>query len=191
MLERFSGAGDPYWAQLWPASRLLAEAILRASWPHPPHALELGCGVGLAGLALLAAGGQVTFSDYEPSAVALALHNAQANGFSGARGMLLDWRAPPPVRFDFVIAADVLYDRQLHQPLLSTLQAILSPAGVCWLGDPGRTTAEEFLLLAEDQGWRAALYDEQDALLKAPRFNQFTRIVLRPPPVTPTETSAP
>jgi predicted nicotinamide N-methyase len=190
VLERFSGVGDPYWSQLWPSSRLLAQAILQASWAQPPHAVELGCGVGLAGLALLAIGGQVTFTDYEPSAIALALHNAQANGFSAAQGMLLDWRTPPPMQFDFVIAADVLYDRQLHQPLLSTLKTLLPQAGVCWIGEPGRSTAEEFLLLAADQGWHTKLYDEHGALLAAPRFNQFTRIVLRPPivplPETPT-----
>src|SRR5436309_565595 len=42
----------PYWADLWPAARMLAKVILREPWPAPPpggklHALEVGCGLGL------------------------------------------------------------------------------------------------------------------------------------------------
>ena len=49
----------PYWAYLWPAAYLLAEAVAREPWPVDPEggpieALEIGCGLGLAGLAGLA-----------------------------------------------------------------------------------------------------------------------------------------
>src|SRR5262249_55495885 len=39
----------PYWADLWPASRMLAKAILREAWTPATEALELGCGLGLPG----------------------------------------------------------------------------------------------------------------------------------------------
>src|SRR5690242_11945488 len=57
---------DPYWAQLWPTSLVIAEKILATDWPPRRTAIELGCGVGLAGLAALEVGLQVTFSDYNP-----------------------------------------------------------------------------------------------------------------------------
>src|SRR5579871_3858789 len=77
----------PYWADLWPAARMLAKVILREPWPVPPtgdklHALEVGCGLGLAGVAALAAGLRVTFSDYDATALRFAADNARRNGFT-------------------------------------------------------------------------------------------------------------
>jgi predicted nicotinamide N-methyase len=46
----------PYWADLWPAARMLAKVILRETWPAGLEALELGCGLGLPGIAALAKG---------------------------------------------------------------------------------------------------------------------------------------
>ena len=42
---------DPYWATLWSAATPTAEAVLQAHWPPDTSVLELGCGVGLVGLA--------------------------------------------------------------------------------------------------------------------------------------------
>ena len=39
----------PYWAYLWPGAFLLAELVARGRWAGEP-ALEIGCGLGLAGL---------------------------------------------------------------------------------------------------------------------------------------------
>src|ERR1700693_4992372 len=41
----------PYWADLWPAARMLAKVILREKWTPGIEALELGCGLGLPGIA--------------------------------------------------------------------------------------------------------------------------------------------
>src|SRR5262245_13654902 len=53
----------PYWADLWPGSRMLARAILEEFWQPGAEALEIGCGLGLAGIAGLAMSLRVTFSD--------------------------------------------------------------------------------------------------------------------------------
>src|SRR3954452_12650764 len=56
----------PYWAQLWPAARMLAKVAVREDWaasPQPVRVLEVGCGLGLAGIACLSRGLRVTFSD--------------------------------------------------------------------------------------------------------------------------------
>src|SRR5262245_21534128 len=58
----------PYWADLWPASRMLAKAIFRETWAPGLEALELGCGLGLPGIAALSKGLHVTFSDYDATA---------------------------------------------------------------------------------------------------------------------------
>src|SRR5262249_8460504 len=46
----------PYWADLWPAARMLAKVILREPWAPGLEALEVGCGLGLPGVAALARG---------------------------------------------------------------------------------------------------------------------------------------
>src|SRR5260370_38043735 len=50
----------PYWADLWPAARMLAKAIVREPWPGPLDVLEIGCGLGLPGIAALSRGLRVT-----------------------------------------------------------------------------------------------------------------------------------
>src|SRR5437660_11567270 len=46
----------PYWADLWPAARMLAKVIVRESWTPGIEALEVGCGLGLPGVAALSMG---------------------------------------------------------------------------------------------------------------------------------------
>src|SRR5262249_8287795 len=66
----------PFWADLWPASRMLAKAILREPLSEGRSALELGCGLGLPGVAALARGLHVIFSDFDRTALRFAGHNA-------------------------------------------------------------------------------------------------------------------
>ncbi|MCA9066459.1 MAG: hypothetical protein KDA96_25500, partial [Planctomycetaceae bacterium] len=83
---------DPYWGLLWDAAPRTATFLCRSplTASHSVRgltALELGCGIGLAGVAALHCGMQVTFSDLVPAAVALALENARRNGFRNASGL--------------------------------------------------------------------------------------------------------
>src|SRR5687767_172820 len=73
----------PYWADLWPAARMLAKAVLAEPWPAGLTVLEVGCGLGLPGIAALARGLHVIFSDYDATAVRFAADNARLNGFTG------------------------------------------------------------------------------------------------------------
>src|SRR5437762_3813775 len=70
----------PYWADLWPAARMLAKAILRERWEPGRTALEVGCGLGLPGIAALSQGLHVLFSDYDATALRFAADNARLNG---------------------------------------------------------------------------------------------------------------
>jgi predicted nicotinamide N-methyase len=170
---------DPYWAKLWPAAPLLAEAIVRNPPPSGTRTLELGCGSGLVGIAALACGLDVTFSDYVPLAIELALENASRNGFSKATGLVLDWRLPAMEQFDFIVAADVTYDRSNLDPLLNVLDRMLAPRGEAWFGDAGRGPAADFFHSALDRGWSVSLYDENDRATSIPELGRYQRIVLR------------
>src|SRR5438034_246361 len=46
----------PYWADLWPSARMLAKVIVQENWTLGTEALEIGCGLGLPGVAALAMG---------------------------------------------------------------------------------------------------------------------------------------
>src|SRR5438552_17234871 len=73
----------PYWADLWPSARMLAKAILAETWPAGLTALAVGCGLGLPGIAALARGLRVIFSDYDVTAVRFAAPNARVHGHPG------------------------------------------------------------------------------------------------------------
>ncbi len=171
---------DPFWAAVWSAAPALAECVARKRWPPGTSALELGCGVGLSGLAALAAGISVTFSDYIPLAVSLALENARRNGFSAARGLQLDWNDPPTLEpFPLVLASDVLYEKKLHAVLLATIDRVLADNGECWIGDPLRSAATDFAILARQRGYHVTI--NCDALNRDP-LNQradFQLLTLR------------
>lgn len=169
---------DPYWGLLWAAAPKTAELILRHPWSERPDSLELGCGIGLTGIAALIAGLPVTFSDHAPEAVRMAQSNAARNGFPGTSGLVFDWREPLPRKFNFIFASDVLYDSAGHEPLLRTLTAMLSPGGHAWIGDAGRTNAPAFVQRAIDAGWTIELRDEQGQPLTTPQHLQYRLIVM-------------
>lgn len=172
------GPADPYWAALWSAATPTAEAVLRASWPPGATVLELGCGVGLVGLAALVRGWHVTFSDYTPEAIRIALENARQNGYPQAQSLVIDWHNPPRAAYDVILASDVLYNRGSHMPLLLAIEQLMSPRGVCWIGDPGRFVAREFVQAAADR-FLVQLRDRDGQAFSVPHVGGFQLLVLR------------
>ena len=169
---------DPYWATLWSAAAPTAAAVLQADWPPGTRVLELGCGIGLVGLAALVRGCDVTFSDYMSQAICIALENARQNGFPQARSLLLDWHDPPQATFDVLLASDVLYNLANHEPLLRAVEGLMSRDGVCWIGDPGRFVAREFLQAATDR-FRVQLRDREGQTFYVPHAGEFQLLELR------------
>ena len=148
----------PYWAYLWPGAFLLAEAVARERWVAGTPALELGCGLGLAGLTGLREGLRVTFTDYDSGSFAFLARSAEANGFASASYSLrrLDWRMPTEEQFPVILGADVLYERRLVPLIVNVLAAMLAPGGLALIADPYRASAESFPALAEASGLRCA-----------------------------------
>jgi predicted nicotinamide N-methyase len=129
----------PYWADLWPAARMLAKYLLRQTWPAGLCALEIGCGLGLPGIAALAAGMRVTFSDYDATALRFAADNARANGFTEFETLQLDWRHPPADRrWSMLLGSDLIYEMRNVPPLVALIKQLLAPGGVCLLTDQDR-----------------------------------------------------
>jgi ETFB lysine methyltransferase len=142
----------PYWSELWPAGRMLAKAIVRESWEaletqfgKPLHALEVGCGLGLAGIAALAKGMRVTFTDVDRAAADLAGANAKRNGYKDYDCMGLDFRAAPAdLKVPLLLASDVLYEPRFIEPMVQFVKQVLMPGGLCLIGDADRISARPF-----------------------------------------------
>src|SRR5687767_2657407 len=135
----------PYWTDLWAAGRMLAKVVLREPWAGRPEVLEVGCGLGLGGVAALAGGLRVTFADCAQTAVAFAAANARRNGFADFATLPLGLRSPPPgLTFPVVIGSDLMYEPRLVEPLAEFLAAVLAPGGVALITDPDRTSARTF-----------------------------------------------
>jgi predicted nicotinamide N-methyase len=132
----------PYWADLWPGARMLAKVIIREPWTPGTVALEVGCGLGLPGIAALSMGLRVTFSDYDPTALRFAADNARLNGFTDFDTLRLDWRSPPlEMRFPVVLASDLVYELRNVEPLVNLIKKVLAPGGLCLLTDQDRVPA--------------------------------------------------
>eukprot|EP00887_Chlorella_sp_A99_P002425 scaffold10.g2425.t1 len=92
VMEMYIGAGqadrDPYWCEPWPSALALAEELLRRpELVAGRRVAELGCGLGLAGLAAAAAGAaSVVLLDREPLACCCSLLNARLNGLPVGAG---------------------------------------------------------------------------------------------------------
>jgi len=150
----------PYWADLWPASVVAAQVLLTRGSLSGMHVLELGCGLGLAGIAAAAAGASVVMTDCDEDALLFASANARRNVPEAlATGRLriaqLDWRKPGSLgTFDRIVGADIIYERRAFAPILSLLHHHLALHGSALFTDPGRRLAEEFFLMAGEQGLR-------------------------------------
>ena len=143
----------PYWTDLWPAARMLAKAILRQSWPSGLEALEIGCGLGLPGIAALARGLRVIFSDYDVTALRFAADNARANGLDNFRLLPLDWRHPPDdLRVPVVLASDLVYELRNVEPLVALVKRVLLPGGLALMTDADRAPSHLFRQTLEQAG---------------------------------------
>ena len=138
----------PYWADIWPVSRMLGKAIAKEDWSKHPktgdklEAIELGCGLGIPGLTALACGLRVTFSDYDLTAMKFAGNNARANKLHDFKTLAIDWRQPPTdVKYPVILGADLSYELRKIDPLVALIKNLLAPGGLCLLTDQDRSPA--------------------------------------------------
>ena len=147
----------PYWAEIWPSGRVLAEALAAAPLAGR-RVLELGCGLGLAAVAALLAGGDVLATDWYPEALEFARANALRVTGRELPTMLIDWRDPSSAflaraPFDLVAAADVLYEARNAHALGALLPRLVSRSGEAWIADPRRPDAALLVDALMAEGW--------------------------------------
>jgi predicted nicotinamide N-methyase len=161
----------PYWAYVWPAALQIAKSVLQNPWPRETRVLELGCGLGLVGIAALAAGVHVSLTDYDVNAITTAKMNAALNGFPDADAFVLDWRSPPELTYPVIIGCDVTYESRNHGPILDLIDRMLEPDGFCWIADGGRNAAPAFVDLARIRGYSVRMRDLEGKEINDPGLN--------------------
>lgn len=147
----------PYWAELWPSARVLAEAVAARDLTGM-RVCELGCGLALPSVVALARGADVLATDWYEEALDFARANARSALGRDLATLMVDWFAPPADLFaegpfDLVLAADVLYEPRNGPALASLLQHIVAPGGEAWIADPRRPDARHLWEALDPEGW--------------------------------------
>jgi len=143
---------DPSWASVWPAAAALAAHVAaKPDSVRGARVVELGAGLGVAGLSAAAAGaGRVTLVDREPLALHCAMATAEVCGLATAAvgeeappgavsASCCDWAEAAQLLggADLVLGAEVLYDPSAVEPLLGAAAALLSGSrGTLLLAEP-------------------------------------------------------
>jgi predicted nicotinamide N-methyase len=136
----------PYWADLWPSARVLAEelAVLRLAGQR---VLELGCGLGLVATGAVLGGADVTATDYYEDATLFARVNVHDATGATITTRMVNWVELPADlgKFDLVIASDVLYEHRYASLVARAIATTLVRGGEAIVADPGRIALREFL----------------------------------------------
>ena len=137
----------PYWTEIWPSAIGLAQYLLKCpEFPQGMQGLEIGCGLGLAGMVAAHRGIEMVLTDYfvEPLEL-LKLHWWEQFG-QLPHTQPMDWRNPNyQLAADLVIAADIAYEPNDFSRLLKTLPLLVKPGGQLILSEPQRSFAKPFI----------------------------------------------
>lgn len=134
----------PWWATPWPGAVMLVEFLAGHVEPPANPVLEIGAGLGLAGVGLAAFGFRVVVTDYDPEAIEYARRNAQHNQVNLADARTLDWREPPNETWTMIVGADCIYHPRDLKPIAGLIYKCLTNDGVAWLSDQNRAKLDLF-----------------------------------------------
>jgi predicted nicotinamide N-methyase len=148
----------PYWADLWPSGRVLANELARRKLIGM-RLLELGSGLGLPSIVARARGARPLATDWYPMALEFAAANARAAGVGELETLVVDWSAPPPALrtsgpFDLIIGADVAYERRHAAQLAPLIRDLAVPTTEVIIADPRRPDANALVTALAEGGWQ-------------------------------------
>lgn len=126
---------------LWPASNQCAQYLV-SNWDHirSNRVLELGSGCGLPGLLCMKFPGvqQVVFTDYDPGVLRLIGESIDINKPTACSSLeILEWgdraeasKVAGSEKFPLVIGTDLIYCKEVIEPLFTTVSVTLARSGV-------------------------------------------------------------
>ena len=138
----------PLWAKIWDASIVLADCLAAMPVDKNGNLLEIGCGVGVAGIVAASFGHRVTLTEYNDDALAFVRANACENQtpegpFPDIRR--LDWNDPELAEpFDTIVGSEVVFKKEDYDPLARLFKNCLKPSGEIILAERARETSIGF-----------------------------------------------
>lgn len=179
LLRNRSGAEPPYWALVWIGARAIAARMLETPPAHGSNVLDLGCGLGLSGLAAGLAGAQILFADYVDDALEFARASATHHGLKSFETRNVDFTTASLERtFDLILAADIVYQPGDYGPLVEFLDAHLAESGELLLTESLRADAKQVVGALEERGMRrttTAVWIPEQAKLERTWVHRFVR----------------
>jgi predicted nicotinamide N-methyase len=135
----------PLWAKIWEAALVLAGYMADRPVDPREHILEVGAGLGVAGLVAAAFGHRVTITEYDPRALAYIEANRVLNACHAATVHRLDWLRPDlEGRFDMIIGSEIVYNNKHIDFLAQLFKTHLHPGGSVVLAEGVRATGLDF-----------------------------------------------
>jgi predicted nicotinamide N-methyase len=142
----------PFWVKIWEASIVLTDHLAGLGLGEQKDVLEIGAGMGIAGLFLGAMGHNVTITDYEESALTLLQMNIEHNDLPNVHVERLDWNNPDlKGHYDIVCGSELIYNEAFIGPILGLFEKYLRPEGAVYLAhDIHRKTLLQFMEMIPD-----------------------------------------
>ena len=169
----------PYWAYLWTGSRCLAEYLARWIDLRGRRVLEIGCGLGVAGLVAAARGADVVFVDTARPALAFVRASLRLHGLAAATVCADHHTLAPNARFDCILAAEVAYDPAAFGELAATLARHLVPGGTALVADGFRTDTRALYVALDAAGVATRALDVRPLEEGRPTRLRLTAATLR------------
>ena len=145
----------PYWAELWESGQGIGQMLVGSpQLVRDKNVLDLGCGMGLAGTVAAALGANVLLADLEPDSLLFASLNSLP-WREKIRTRRLNWEKDRlNERFDLILGADILYEKQQWPFLEPFWREHIAQGGSILLGEPGRQTGDLFLEWMRPKNWQ-------------------------------------
>ena len=151
---------------VWDASLILAKFLYcnrDSVFARVRTVLEVGSGTGICGLAcaLMSEKLRVTLSDLD-SHLPLIRTNIDINATTNVYCEEIDWfNSTDEKKYDMVIGSDCVYDVELFEPLLDTLDKVTTKDSVVFLCNELRMTRDlGFYKIAQRKGWTLTILPE-------------------------------
>lgn len=137
----------PYWSQVWPAAKALAQFLLdHPTYTKAKRVVELGAGLGLPSLVAARNAAQVVCTDIAPEAVAIASKSAAHLQLQNFSSQVINWQQlPDNLEMDVLLLSDVNYEPAAFQTLLKIIDVFLEKKITILLSTPQRLMAKEFI----------------------------------------------